>query len=103
MTKVEMIVKMAKEAQITKSQANKALNCFFDGVTSALKRGRRISLVGFGTFSVAKRKARTGRNPQTGEPISIGAARVPRFKPSKSLKDAVGGKSKGPHDDWEGP
>jgi DNA-binding protein HU-beta len=58
-------------------------------VTSSLKKGKKVSFVGFGTFSVGKRKARTGRNPQTGEPIKIAAARVPRFKAGKSLKDAV--------------
>ncbi len=89
MTKEELVSKIAKEAVVTKSQAHKAMNAFFEGVTSALKKGKKVSFVGFGTFSVAKRKARTGRNPQTGEPIKIAAARVPRFKAGKSLKDAV--------------
>jgi len=89
MTKEELVTKIAKEAKVTKVQAHKSLKCVFDGVTSALKRGRRVSFVGFGTFSVGKRKARTGRNPQTGEPIKIAAARVPRFKAGKQLKDAV--------------
>jgi DNA-binding protein HU-beta len=89
MTKEELISKIAKEAKVTKAQANKAANAFFDGVTSSLKRGRKVSFVGFGTFSVAKRKARMGRNPQTGAAIRIAAARVPKFKAGKQLKDAV--------------
>ncbi|MCJ7458971.1 MAG: HU family DNA-binding protein [candidate division Zixibacteria bacterium] len=89
MTKEELVSKIAKEANVTKTQAHKALAAFFDGVTSSLKKGKKVSFVGFGTFSVGKRKARTGRNPQTGEPIKIAAARVPRFKAGKSLKDAV--------------
>ena len=89
MTKEELISKISKDCKVTKVQAHKALNCFFGGVTSALKRGRKVTFVGFGTFSVGKRKARTGRNPQTGQPIKIAAARVPRFKAGKQLKDAV--------------
>jgi nucleoid DNA-binding protein len=89
MTKEELINKIAKEANVTKAQANKAANAFFEGVTSSLKRGRKVSFVGFGTFSVAKRKARMGRNPQTGAPIRIAASRVPKFKAGKQLKDAV--------------
>lgn len=89
MTKEELVAKIAKEAKVTKVQAHKSLNSFFDGVTNALKRGKRVSFVGFGTFSVSKRKARTGRNPQTGEPLRIAAAKVPRFKAGKRLKDAV--------------
>jgi DNA-binding protein HU-beta len=89
MTKEELISKIAKDAKVTKAQANKAVNAFFDGVTSSLKRGRKVSFVGFGTFSVAKRKARMGRNPQTGAAIRIAASKVPKFKPGKQLKDAV--------------
>jgi DNA-binding protein HU-beta len=89
MTKEELINKIAKEANVTKAQANKAANAFFDGVTSSLKRGKKVSFVGFGTFSVAKRKARMGRNPQTGAPIRIAASKVPKFKAGKQLKDAV--------------
>jgi nucleoid DNA-binding protein len=89
MTKEQLINKIAKEAKVTKAQANKALNATIDGVTGSLKRGRKVSFVGFGTFSVAKRKARMGRNPQTGAPIRIAASRVPKFKPGKQLKDAV--------------
>jgi DNA-binding protein HU-beta len=89
MTKEELIDKIAKEAKVTKVQANKAINAFFDGVTSSLKKGKKVSFVGFGTFSVAKRKARMGRNPQTGAPIHIAASKAPKFKPGKQLKDAV--------------
>ncbi len=89
MTKEELVGKIAKDAKVTKSQAHRALNSFIEGVTSALKKGKRVSFVGFGTFSVGRRKARTGRNPQTGAPIKIAAARVPKFKAGKQLKDAV--------------
>ncbi|MBD3169212.1 MAG: DNA-binding protein HU [candidate division Zixibacteria bacterium] len=80
---------MAKEAKITKAQAKRALDALFDGVTTNLKKGKRVSFVGFGTFNVTKRKARTGRNPQTGDEIKIPAAKVPKFKPGKGLKDAL--------------
>ncbi len=89
MTKEELVSKIAKDAKVTKSQANKAINTFFEGVTSSLKRGRKVSFVGFGTFSVARRKARMGRNPQTGAPIRIAASKVPKFKAGKQLRDAV--------------
>lgn len=89
MTKEDLIGKIAKEAAVTKRQATEALKAFFDGVTSSLKKGKKVSFVGFGTFSVAKRKARTGRNPQTGGTIHIAATKVPKFKAGKHLKDAV--------------
>jgi len=89
MTKEELVDKIAKEAIVTKVQAHKAIAAFFNGVTTTLKKGQKVSFVGFGTFSVAKRKARMGRNPQTGAPIKIAASRVPKFKPGKQLKDAV--------------
>jgi len=89
MTKEDLVSKIAKEAKVTKAQANRAVMAFFDGVTSSLKRGRKVSFVGFGTFSVARRKARMGRNPQTGAPIRIAASKVPKFKAGKQLKDAV--------------
>lgn len=89
MTKEQMIEKMAKDAGITKRAASNAINTFFDSVTSALKKGQKVSFVGFGTFTTSKRKARTGRNPQTGASIKIPAARVPKFKPGKKLRDAV--------------
>jgi len=89
MTKEEMIAKIAKEAGINKRQASDALKSFFTGVTTNLKKGKKVSFVGFGTFSTSKRKARVGRNPQTGEKLNIPAARVPHFKAGKALKDAV--------------
>ncbi len=89
MTKEQMIDKMAKEAKISKRAASHAMNAFFDSVTNALKKGQKVSFVGFGTFTTSKRKARTGRNPRTGASIKIPAARVPKFKPGKKLRDAV--------------
>ena len=89
MTKEELVKKMSEEAGISKRAANDALKTFFGSVTSALKKGQKVSFVGFGTFTTTKRKARTGRNPQTGASIKIPAARVPKFKAGKSLRDAV--------------
>ena len=89
MTKEQIVEKISKEAKITKAQAHRAVQAFFEGVTGSLKKGQKVSFVGFGTFSVAKRKARTGRNPQTGAEIRIAATKVPKFKAGKQLKDAV--------------
>jgi DNA-binding protein HU-beta len=89
MTKADLIDKMAKDADISKAAAGKALDALIDGVTRALKKGDKLALVGFGTFSVGKRKARTGRNPQTGAAIKIPARRVPKFSAGKTLKDAI--------------
>ncbi len=90
MTKVELVEKMAKDAGITKAAADTALASFIDGVTKALKKkDGKITLVGFGTFSKSHRKARKGRNPQTGETIKIKASNVVKFKAGKKLKDAV--------------
>jgi len=89
MTKAELIAKAAKDAKITKTAAGKALDSIIDGITKALKKGGRVSLVGFGTFSVSKRKARTGRNPQTGKPIKIAAKKVAKFKAGSELRKAV--------------
>ncbi|MCJ7716583.1 MAG: HU family DNA-binding protein [Anaerolineales bacterium] len=90
MTKAELIEQMAKDAGISKSAAKVALNSFIDGVTKALKKkDGKITLVGFGTFSKVRRKARKGRNPQTGEAIKIKASNSVKFKPGKKLKDAV--------------
>ncbi len=90
MTKVELIEKMAKDAGITKAAAGKALASFIEGVTKALKKkDGKVTLVGFGTFSKVRRKARKGRNPQTGKPISIKARNAVKFKVGKKLKDAV--------------
>jgi DNA-binding protein HU-beta len=89
MTKAELIAAVAKEAKIPKVSAEKALNAFTGSVMKALKKGDKLALTGFGTFSVAKRKARTGRNPQTGKEIKIPAARVAKFKAGNLLKSAV--------------
>ncbi|UCE19918.1 MAG: HU family DNA-binding protein [Gemmatimonadota bacterium] len=89
MTREDMIAKMAKEAGISKAAADKAMRSFTTNVTKAVKKGDKFTLVGFGTFYAQKRAARKGRNPQTGETIRIPAAKVPKFKPGKALKDAV--------------
>jgi DNA-binding protein HU-beta len=89
MTKAEFVARIAKDAKISKRAAEAALDSFVAGVRDSLKKGKRLSLVGFGTFSVSRRAARNGRNPQTGEAIKIRAAKVPKFKAGKALKDAV--------------
>ena len=89
MNKGDLIAKMADDAGITKAQAAEALNSFTDCVEKTLKKGDKISLVGFGTFSVSHRAARTGRNPQTGAEIKIAARNVPKFKAGKALSDSV--------------
>jgi len=89
MTKAELIGKMAEGAKISKAAAGKALDAFVDGVRASLKKEERVTLVGFGTFSVSKRKARKGRNPRTGKEIKIPARKVPKFTPGKAFKDAV--------------
>jgi DNA-binding protein HU-beta len=90
MTKAELVEKMAKDAKISKAAATKVLNSFQDGVKKALKKkDGKIMLVGFGTFSKVRRKARTGINPQTGRKIKIKARNAVKFKPGKALKDAV--------------
>jgi DNA-binding protein HU-beta len=89
MTREEMIAKIASEAGISKSAAEKALKSFTSNVTKALKRGDKFTLVGFGTFHTLKRAARKGRNPRTGEAITIKASKIAKFKPGKALKDAV--------------
>ena len=84
-----MIDAIAASADIPKAAAGRALDATVDAITNALKEGDQVVLVGFGTFAVKERAARTGRNPQTGQPIEIAAAKVPGFKPGKALKDAV--------------
>lgn len=91
MNKTELIGEFAGKANITKKDAEKALDAFLDIVVEALKAGDKIQLVGFGTFEVRTRKARKGRNPQTGVEIDIPATQVPAFKPGKVLKEAVEG------------
>jgi len=87
--KSELIDAIAASADLPKTVAGRALDAVVEAITQALKDGDSVSLVGFGTFSVKERAARTGRNPQTKEPIQIAAAKVPGFKPGKTLKDAV--------------
>jgi DNA-binding protein HU-beta len=89
MNKAELIDKMAKDAGITKTQANEALDSFTSAVVSTLKKGDRVTLVGFGTFSVSERAARNGRNPQTGATIKIKARKVPKFKAGKEFSAKI--------------
>ena len=89
MNKAELVDAMASEAKITKADASRALQAFMVVTSKTLKKGERVALVGFGTFSVAKRSARNGRNPQTGKEIQIAASKAPGFKAGKALKDAV--------------
>ena len=90
MTKAELVEKMANDANISKAAAGVALNSFMANVTKALKKKEgKVTLVGFGTFSKSRRKARKGRNPQTGEPIKIKASNVVKFQAGKKLKDAI--------------
>ncbi len=92
MNKTELIEKITKEVGISKSNANKSLTAIIDSITATLKKGKTVTLVGFGTFRVSKRKARKGRNPRTGAEIKIAAAKVPKFTAGKTLKDAVNNK-----------
>lgn len=89
MNKGDLINYVAKDSQVSKVQAVKAIDSLVENVTRALKRGERTSLVGFGTFSISRRKARAGRNPQTGAPLRIPAKRVVKFTPGKALKTVV--------------
>ncbi|ABE48287.1 MULTISPECIES: HU family DNA-binding protein [Methylobacillus] len=89
MNKTELIEEIAKEAGISKAAAGKAVDAFTASVTAALKSGDTVTLIGFGTFGVSERAARTGRNPQTGKEIKIAARKAPSFKAGKALKDAL--------------
>ena len=89
MTKADLIARIAKDAKISKKAGEAALNCIVKAVKESLKKGQSVTLVGFGTFSLGKRAARMGRNPQTGAAIKIKASKVPKFKAGKALKDAV--------------
>jgi DNA-binding protein HU-beta len=89
MTKDELIEKVASSSGLSKAEAGRVLNTTISSITSALKKGQKVTLVGFGTFKVSKRKARKGRNPRTGETITIKAAKVPKFSAGKGLKNAV--------------
>jgi DNA-binding protein HU-beta len=89
MNKTELIEHIAKQADISKAAAGRALEALISGIKGTLKTKGTISLVNFGTFSVTDRAARSGRNPRTGKPIDIDAARVAKFRPGKALKDAL--------------
>lgn len=89
MNKQDLISAVADASSLSKTDAGKAVESVFEAVTSALKKGDEVRLVGFGTFSVSKRKASTGRNPRTGEAMTIKASNQPKFKAGKGLKDSV--------------
>ena len=89
MTKAELVAQMAKAAGSSKASAEKAINAFVISVFDSLRKGRRVTISGFGTFCIGKRAARNGRNPRTGKEIAIPPAKVPRFKPSRSLKTHI--------------
>lgn len=89
MNKTELIDVVANNSNLTKTDASNAVEAVFDAISKTLAGGNQVALVGFGTFSVSDRAARTGRNPRTGETINIAATRVPKFKAGKGLKDAV--------------
>ncbi len=89
MTKGELVEKIAADTGLSKADAARALDSALENIKKALKKNQKVTLVGFGTFSVTKRKARKGRNPQTGETIKIPATKAPKFTPGKGLKDAI--------------
>jgi DNA-binding protein HU-beta len=89
MNKGELVERIAKDAKLSKTQATNALNSALNGIQGALKKGGKVTLVGFGTFSVGKRNARTGRNPQTGASLKIPARKVAKFSPGAGLKKTV--------------
>jgi DNA-binding protein HU-beta len=89
MTKTELVEKMAKDADISKAAAGKSLDSFIESVKRTLKKGNKVTLIGFGTFSVGKRAARKGRNPQTGAVIKIKASKTPKFKAGKTLRNQI--------------
>ena len=89
MNKSELIDAIAQDAGLTKASATKALDAFVDAITNEMKAGGQVNLVGFGSFQVKERAARSGRNPRTGETIEIKSAKIPSFKAGKALKDAV--------------
>jgi DNA-binding protein HU-beta len=93
MTKAEIVAKVAEEIKISKAAAAKALAVITDSIAQAIKKGGKVTLIGFGTFSVASRKARKGRNPRTGKEIKIAAKKVPKFSAGAALKAAAAGKA----------
>ena len=94
MNKTELVAAIAKKSGLTNKDADKALKALIEEVSKALKKGDKVQLIGFGTFEVAKRAARTGHNPATGESIKIKASKQPKFKAGQALKDAVNGAKK---------
>ncbi|MBP5608051.1 MAG: HU family DNA-binding protein [Lachnospiraceae bacterium] len=90
MNKTELVAAIAEKAGISKKDADAVLGAFTETVTKELKKGGKVQLVGFGTFEVTKRSARTGRNPQTGATMKIAASKAPKFKAGKAFKDAIG-------------
>ncbi len=94
MNKAELIEKVAASLKTSKAEASKTVSAVFDTITKTLKKGQKITIAGFGTFSVVKQKARKGKNPRTGETIKIRARKAPKFKAGKALKDAIAGKKK---------
>lgn len=95
MTKADIVDSLANEHELSKRQAGEIVDLILDEITAALKAGDKVQLIPFGSFVVRERKARTGRNPQTGETLKIAARRVPAFTPGKGLKDSVGGPKRG--------
>ncbi len=93
MTKADVVAAVAEEIKVSKMAAAKAMGVVIDCIEGALKKGERVTFVGFGTFSVSQRKARKGRNPQTGKEIKIAAKKVPKFTPGATLKSLVNGKA----------
>ncbi len=89
MNKAQLIDSIARNANLTKADAKKAIDAFVETTTDSLRKGERVALVGFGSFSLSKRNARTGRNPQTGKPITIAAKNVVKFKPGSELSSMV--------------
>lgn len=89
MNKTELIQSVAESSSLTKADATKAVDSVLDAITSSLQSGSEVRLAGFGTFAISQRKATTGRNPRTGEPIQIAAANLPKFRPGKGLREAV--------------
>ena len=89
MNKTELVAAIAEQAEISKKDAEKAINAFIENIEGALKKGDKVQLVGFGTFEVRERAERKGRNPQTNQEITIPASKVPAFKVGKALKDAI--------------
>lgn len=89
MNKTDLINVVASSAELSKAKAGKVVESLLDAITDALKEGKDVSLIGFGTFSVRERAGRSGRNPRTGQPLEIKAAKIPGFKAGKALRDAV--------------